>query len=71
MPFLLLPLGVLGGGGVSAFQGHQWYQNITTGEPWVGGVDILQDEYGVPDSTGYPSPSDNHHMILSWYDPVT
>ena len=49
MPFLLLPLGVLGGGGVSAFQGHQWYQNITTGEPWVGGVDILQDEYGVPD----------------------
>ena len=49
MPFLLLPLGALGGEGVAATQVPTQYQHITMGSPWVDEVYLLQYNYGFPD----------------------
>ena len=48
MPFPLLPLGSLGGGGVADIQVRPQYQNITTGAPLVGEVSLLQYDHGPP-----------------------
>ena len=46
---MLLTLGALGDGGVADIQGLPQYQHITVGSLWVGEVDLLQDNHGVPD----------------------